>query len=180
MKMAAAASHFDKEVLETTKFGLLSAACTNLCLFAAKNEQSYMIALDEIQRLTRRFEQMLKDPVMVNSKGCSKTVKHDKAKNRKCSKCFQPGHTKRTCPLYPPKDMQPNDLHCSVGGIGCVSTDDQPRTCSYNVLTPTVSMESGSPSSPTFMFETTCPWRHDISEGIDGHYDSSNIFGITY
>ncbi|GAY33175.1 hypothetical protein CUMW_281660, partial [Citrus unshiu] len=115
MKMAAAASHFDKEVLETTKFGLLSAACTNLCLFAAKNEQSYMIALDEIQRLTRRFEQMncvlqagmkLKDPVMVNSKGCSKTVKHDKAKNRKCSKCFQPGHTKRTCPLYPPKDMQ--------------------------------------------------------------------------
>ena len=125
-----------------------------------------------------RYE--VEEPVTVNSKGCSKTVKHDGAKNHKCSKCFKPGHTKRTCPLYPPRDMEPNDLHYSVGGIGCVSTDDQPRACSYNVLTPTVSMESGSPSSPTFTFETTCPWRHDISEGIDGHYDNSNIFGITY
>ena len=76
--------------------------------------------------------------------------------------------------------MHPNDIHCSVGGIGCVSTDDQPRACSYNVLTPIVSMESGSPSSPTFTFETTCPWRRDISEEIDGHYDSSNTFDITY
>ncbi|KAL9408767.1 hypothetical protein AB3S75_047199 [Citrus x aurantiifolia] len=125
MKMTVAASHLDKEVSETTKFGSLSAACTNLCLFAAKNEQSYMIALDEIQRLTLHFEQMvaddesakrakncvlqagmkLKDPVTVNSKCCSKTIKHDEAKNCKCSKCFQPGHTKRTCPLYLPKDM---------------------------------------------------------------------------
>ncbi|KDO48112.1 hypothetical protein CISIN_1g037678mg, partial [Citrus sinensis] len=114
MKMIAAASHLDKEVSKTTKFGSLSAACTNLCLFATKNEQSYMIVLDEIQLLTLRFEQMncvlqasmkLKDPVTVNSKGCSKSVKHDGAKNHKCSKCFQPGYTKRTCPLYPPKDM---------------------------------------------------------------------------
>ena len=67
----------------------------------------------------------LKEPIKVNSKGCSKIVKHDGAKNRKCSKCFQLGHTKRTCPLYSPKDMQPSDLHCSVGGIGCVSTNDQ-------------------------------------------------------
>ena len=122
----------------------------------------------------------LKDPIKVNSKGCSKIVKHDGAKNRKCNKCFQPGHTKWTCLLYPSKDMQPNDLHYSVGSTGCVSADDQPRHCSYNVLTPPVLMESGSPSSPTFAFETTCPSRHDISEGIDGHYDSSNIFGITY
>ena len=78
------------------------------------------------------------------------------------------------------KDMQPNDLYCNVGGTGCVSTDDQPRHCSYNVLTPPVSMELGSPSSPTFTFKTTCPWRHDISEAIDGHYDSSNTIGITY
>ena len=200
MKMTAVASHLDKEVLETTKFGSLLVACTNFCLFAVKNEQSYIIVLDEIQQLTLRVEQMvaddesakrarncvlqagmkLKDPVTVNGKGCSKTVKHDGAKNRKCSKCFQPGHTKWTCPLYPPKDMQPNDLYCSVGGIGCVSTDDQPRHCSYNVLTSPVSMESRSPSSLTFTFETTYPWRHDISEGIDGHYDSSNTFGITY
>ena len=135
MKMTAVTSHLDKEVLKTTEFGSLSAACTNRCLFAVKNEQSYMIALDEIQR---------------------------------------------TCLLYPSKDMQPNDLHYSVGSTGCVSADDQPRHCSYNVLTPPVLMESGSPSSPTFAFETTCPWRHDISEGIDGHYDNSNTFGITY
>ncbi|GAY68743.1 hypothetical protein CUMW_266530 [Citrus unshiu] len=106
--MTAAASHLDKEVLETSKFGSLSMACTDLCLFATKNEQSYMIALDEIQRLTLCVEQMvandesakqarncvlqagmkLKDSVTVNSKGSSKTVKHDEAKNRKCSKCF--------------------------------------------------------------------------------------------
>ncbi|KDO37033.1 hypothetical protein CISIN_1g042604mg [Citrus sinensis] len=106
--MTAAASHLDKEVLETAKVCSLSVACTNLCLFATKNEQSYMIALDEIQRLTLRVEQMvaddesakrarnyvlqasmkLKDSVTVNSKGSSKTVKHDGVKNRKCSKCF--------------------------------------------------------------------------------------------
>ena len=100
----------------------------------------------------------LKDSVKVNSKGCSKTVKHNGPKNRKCNKCFQPGNTKRTCPLYPPKDIKPNDLHCSVGNICCVSTDDQPRAYTYNVLTPTISMESGSPSSPTFTFKTTFPW----------------------
>ena len=108
MRMTAVVSHLDKEVSETTEFGSLSTASTNLCFFAAKNEQSYMIALDEIQRLTRRFEQILandeltkrakncvlqadmklKDPVKVNSKGCSKIVKHDGAKNRKCNQCF--------------------------------------------------------------------------------------------
>ena len=61
MKMTIAASHLDKEVLEIAKFGLLSAACTSLCLFTAKNEQSYMIALDEIQWLTLRVEQMVAD-----------------------------------------------------------------------------------------------------------------------
>ena len=105
----------------------------------------------------------LKDPIKVNSKGCSKIVKHDGAKNRKCNKCFQPGHTKWTCLLYPPKDIQPNNLHYSVGGIGCVSTNDQQTTCTYNVLTPTISMASIPPSSPTFILETTCSSRHDIS-----------------
>ena len=61
MKMTAAASHLDKEVLETAKVCSLSVACTNLCLFATKNEQSYMIALDKIQRLTLRIEQMVVD-----------------------------------------------------------------------------------------------------------------------
>ena len=56
MKMTAVASHLDKEVSETTKFGSLSAACTNFCLFTTKNEQSYMIALDKIQQLMLRFE----------------------------------------------------------------------------------------------------------------------------
>ena len=84
-----------------------------------------MIALDEIRQLTLRFKQILaddesgkrakncilqagmklKDPVKMNSKGCAKIVKHDRAKNRKCSQCFQVDHTKRTCPLYLPKDM---------------------------------------------------------------------------
>ncbi|GAY63740.1 hypothetical protein CUMW_228050 [Citrus unshiu] len=97
MKMTAATSYLDKQVLEIVKFGSRSTACTNLCLFTAKNEQSYMIALDEIQQLMLLVEQMncvlqagmkLKDSVTVNSKGSSKTVKHDGAKNRKCSKCF--------------------------------------------------------------------------------------------
>lgn len=121
--------------------------------FTAKFEQSYTIALDEIQSLTLRVEQMLaddelttkncvrqaglkwKDPIKVNSKGCAKTVKHDGVKNRKCSQCLQPGHTKHSCPLYLSKYIQPNDLDCIVGGISCVSNDIRSRPSSYNVLT---------------------------------------------
>ncbi len=177
MKMTIAVSHLDKEVSETAKFGSLSAACSNLCLFTAKNKQSYMITLDEIQRLTFCFEQMLaddesvkramncvlqagmklKDLAKVNSKSCSKPIEHDEAKNRKYSQCFQPGHTKQTCPLHPPKNMQPNDLYCIVGSTGCVSTDKQRRPSTYNVLTLTISMAIGLPGFPGFTFKTTCP-----------------------
>lgn len=122
----------------------------------------------------------MKDSIKVNSKGCVKIVKHDGVKNYKYSQCFQSGHTKRTCPLYPSKYVQPNDLTCIVGGISCVSNDIQSRPSSYNMLTPTVSMASAPPGSPGFMFKTTCPWRHNISEGINGHYDNSNAFCITF
>ena len=37
MKRTTAASHLNKEVSETVKFGSLSVACSNLCLFTAKN-----------------------------------------------------------------------------------------------------------------------------------------------
>lgn len=153
MKMPATGLHLDKELSKIVKFGSLLAVCSNLCFFTAKIEQSYTITLDEIQRLTLRVEQMLagdesatkncvlqaglklKDPIKVNSKSCAKTVKHDGVKNRKCNQCFQPGHTKHSCPLYPSKYVQPNDLDCIVGGISCVSNDIRSRPSTYNVLT---------------------------------------------
>ncbi|GAY36145.1 hypothetical protein CUMW_279170 [Citrus unshiu] len=159
MKMTAAASHLDKEVLETAKFGSLSMACTNLCLFATKNEQSYMIALDKIQQLTLRIEQMVAD---------------DESAKRARNCVLQAGMKL--------KDSVTVNIKVALKSLNMMGLKlaNAPRHCSYNVLTPPVSMESGSPSSPTFTFETTCPWRHDISEGIDGHYDSSNTIGITY
>lgn len=51
---------------------------------------------------------MLNDSLIVKTKGITKATKHQGAKNKKCTQCFQPGHTQQTYQLNPLNYVHPN------------------------------------------------------------------------
>ena len=99
---------------ETARIGSLTIACRNLIHFAAKTVDGYNDAIQVIHGLTLRAQDVLdidaiprastkgrpvdiiKDPLIIKTKGSAKTTKAS-IKKRLCGTCQQPGHTKRTC-----------------------------------------------------------------------------------
>ena len=104
----------------------MAAACNNLCFIASKNDQAYTEYLFQIQRLTSKFQEestneedliggnvmgchtgiQVKNPLVINTKGCGKRSKNDVVTSRKCSQCQQTGHNKRNCSI---KSVTVND-----------------------------------------------------------------------
>ena len=90
--MDIAPHHMDKQLVEVAKFGALASACNNMCFLASKNDDAYMEALSEIERLTLKFKEIvsneedgirgdfmccdtgikMKDPTIIKTKGCVK------------------------------------------------------------------------------------------------------------
>ncbi|KAK9232375.1 hypothetical protein WN943_022621 [Citrus x changshan-huyou] len=100
---------------EAVRVGSLTIACRNLIHFAAKSIDGYNDVIEVIRELTLRAQDALatdgipghstktthggdviKDPLLVKSKGSSKST--FAKKQRVCGVCHQPGHTKRKCP----------------------------------------------------------------------------------
>ncbi|KAL9415047.1 hypothetical protein AB3S75_043342 [Citrus x aurantiifolia] len=99
---------------EAARIGSLTIACRNLIHFAAKSVDGYNDAIQVIHGLTLRAQDVLdidaiprastkgrpvdiiKDPLIIKTKGSAKTTKAS-VKKRLCGTCQQPGHTKRTC-----------------------------------------------------------------------------------
>ncbi|KAK9199755.1 hypothetical protein WN944_014948 [Citrus x changshan-huyou] len=102
---------------EAARIGSLTIACRNLIHFAAKMVDGYNNAIQVIHGLTLRAQDVLdiddiprastkgrlvdiiKDPLIIKTKGSAKTTKAF-VKKRLCGTCQQPGHTKRTCIQY--------------------------------------------------------------------------------
>ena len=148
-----------------------------MSLFASKNDSAYMEALEEIQRMTNKFQHMvasddqnakglyrsnegdikLKDPLVVKTKGCAKTKKNDVARTRRCSQCQHIGHNKRNYPFNPPAD----DPFLSMGE-SCIRV-------SYNHGRPI----DGNVSTVGYWMPSNFNRRFVDNESVGGH-DSNN------
>lgn len=97
------------------RVGSIHTACRGLLKFVGKSIDAYNMAIIDIHKLSLRLEGMcsiaepsgkkgerqraplVKDPVVVLTKGAAKKLKVRPIEQRKCKKCGEGGHTVRTC-----------------------------------------------------------------------------------
>ncbi|KAK9181362.1 hypothetical protein WN944_024499 [Citrus x changshan-huyou] len=98
------------------RIGSVNAACKSLQYLAGNSLKAYKEAMKGIHSLTLRLQSMslttteqdfernpdvIRDPMLVLTKGAPKQPKKAQKKQRKCSRCNKPGHTVRTCTRNP-------------------------------------------------------------------------------
>lgn len=117
----------DSDLMELARFGAYCGACTRFCKVAAKRKGHYNEVMDDILKLTNKYENLEEvvgtqdssikhfcDPNMVKTKGAPKKKKSGMKKLRRCSNCHSTKHNARTCPAHvDTNDKSMNDEHSS-------------------------------------------------------------------
>ncbi|GMY24836.1 protein FAR1-RELATED SEQUENCE 5-like [Fagus crenata] len=107
------------DVTRTARFSALSASCSKMCYFGSRTSEGFEELKSEIARLQLRMEvlcnlnttttqdiirdglnrdKIVRDPIIVKTKGDYSNTSNPNPKVRRCTICKDVGHTRRKCP----------------------------------------------------------------------------------